>query len=66
MTAQRVAVNEWLRAHRPEVGWCLLVVLLYLAATVVVARGEDPAVSRAMTLAIHLSEGRLDLGGPVD
>jgi hypothetical protein len=26
---------------------------------------EPPAVSRAMTLAIHLSQGRLDLGGPV-
>ena len=65
MTSRRAAIGDWSRTHRDELAWGLLVALVYGGVTIGAALTEPPAVDRAMTLAIHFSQGRLDIGGPV-
>jgi hypothetical protein len=65
MITRRTAIAAWARTHRDELAWGLLVVLVYAVVTVGVALTQAPSVGRAMTLAIHFSQGRLDLGGPI-
>jgi len=62
---KRVTIGDRVRTHRAELVWGALIVLVYGAVTAGVSLTEAPAVSRAMTLAIHFSAGRLDLGGPI-
>ena len=62
MTTRRITVRDWARARQATIWWCLLVVLVHGAVTIAVASTERSAVSRAMTLAIHFGQGRLDLG----
>ena len=66
MIPARLSAGAWLSSHRADVIWGLVVVLAYGAVAVGVSLTEPGAVSRAMTLAIHLGQGRLDLGGPID
>ena len=65
MTSPRTAIGAWARTHRGELAWGLLVALVYGVVTVGVALTQAPSVGRAMTLAIHFSQRRLDLGGPI-
>ena len=65
MTSRRAAIGDWSRTHRDELAWGVLVVLVYGGVAFGAALTEPPAVNRAMTLAIHFAQGRLDIGGPV-
>lgn len=64
-SVSRSSILRALSPHRSTLLWGALVTLVYSVATVVVSSVEPHSVGHAMTLAIHLGEGRLDLGGPV-
>jgi hypothetical protein len=64
MTPNAGGIVRRLEPYRSELSWAALVVLVYGLFTLVVASTEAPAIDRSMTLAIHLTQGRLDLGGP--
>jgi hypothetical protein len=64
-TNRRAPIASWLAAHPGEVRWGLVVAGVYAILTLILGLGSSVTISRAMTLAIHFSQGRLDLGGPV-
>lgn len=64
MTPNARGMVRRLEPYRSELLWAGLVALVYSVLTIVVATTEAPAIDRSMTLAIHLTQGRLDLGGP--
>jgi hypothetical protein len=65
MTGRAGTVGRWLTTHRADAAWGLIVALVYGVLTIFISRTLAPAVDRAMTLAIHFTEGRLDLGGAI-
>ena len=68
-TGRRGALATALRTHRADLLWAVVVAVAYGTLTLVVHAASVDSVSRAMTLAIHFTQGRLDLGtafGPND
>ena len=58
-----------LRTHQADLLWAVVVIVVYGVLTLAVDEVARHHVGRAMTLAIHLTQGRLDLGtafGPND
>jgi hypothetical protein len=51
-----------LRTHRADLLWAVVVAVAYCILTLVVHSVSRDSVGRAMTLAIHLTQGRLDIG----
>jgi hypothetical protein len=51
-----------LRTHRADLLWAVVVAVAYGISTLIVHSASSDVVGRAMTLAIHFTQGRLDLG----
>ena len=61
-TSRRHRVTAALQRHQTDVLWAVVVAVAYGICTLIVHSGSTHSVGRAMTLAIHFTQGRLDLG----
>ena len=58
MTGRGATIVRGMSQHRGDLAWGVLVMLVYGALTVAVSDTASPRLGGAMTLAIHLTEGR--------